>query len=81
MVGYGRVRSVTVVWFCVMGETHHMCPLGACRETWLLYWKAGCSLDNTGSCGTNTHKAITHSAFNIATPIATTGWKRTVQTQ
>lgn len=30
--------------------THHMCPLEACRETWLLYWNAGCSLDNTGSC-------------------------------
>lgn len=31
-------------------RTHHMCPLEACRETWLLYWNAGCSLDNTGSC-------------------------------
>lgn len=29
---------------------YHIWPLGACRDTWLLYWKAGCSLDNTGSC-------------------------------
>lgn len=28
---------------------YHIWPLGACRDTWLLYWKAGCSLDNTGS--------------------------------
>lgn len=40
----GRGGRVGVSW------TYHMCPLGACRETWLLYWKAGCSLDNTGSC-------------------------------
>lgn len=33
--------------------THHICPLGAWRETWLLYWKAGCSLDNTGSCNSS----------------------------
>lgn len=26
-----------------------MCPLEACKETWLLYWNAGCSFDNTGS--------------------------------
>lgn len=26
-----------------------MWPLEACRETWLLYWNAGCSLDSTGS--------------------------------
>lgn len=32
-------------------EAHHMCPLDACKETWLLYWKAGCSLDKTGSWG------------------------------
>ena len=29
-----------------------MWPLGACRLTWLLYWKAGCSLLSTGSCTT-----------------------------
>ena len=30
--------------------TYHMCPLGAWRDTCELYWKAGCSRDNTGSC-------------------------------
>lgn len=33
-------------------KTHHIWPLGACKDTWLLYWKAGCSLDNTGSWDT-----------------------------
>lgn len=38
--------------YCINGNVliHHIWPLGACRDTWLLYWKAGCSLDNTGSC-------------------------------
>lgn len=31
---------------------HHMCPLGACRLTWELYWKAGEWRASTGSCPT-----------------------------
>ena len=32
-----------------LSESYHMCPLGACKETWLVYWKAGCCFENTGS--------------------------------
>lgn len=43
-----------------------MWPLGACRDTWLLYWNAGCSLDNTGSCDdTNTRWLVNSKAETL----------------
>ena len=36
--------------YCSTGKcTDHMWPLGACSETWLVYWNAGCTLENIGS--------------------------------
>lgn len=32
--------------------THHMCPLAACKLTWLEYWNAGNRWFNIGSCPT-----------------------------
>ena len=30
-------------------KVYHIWPLALCKDTWLLYWKAGCLVDKTGS--------------------------------
>jgi len=41
-------------------STDHMWPLGACRDTWLVYWNAGCTLENIGSYRQADTQAGTH---------------------
>lgn len=48
-------KMVCITMWWNKRKTYHIWPLGACRDTWLLYWKAGCSLDNTGSYKDSLH--------------------------
>ena len=48
--------------------TYHMCPLGAWRDTCELYWKAGWSRDNTGSCKNKLDMCIMPLLYSPALP-------------
>ena len=56
--------------------TYHMCPLGAWRDTCELYWKAGWSRDNTGSCKNKLDICMYYAPLVLACP--TTPRPRTV---
>lgn len=40
------IREVPLLSYSL---TYHICPLGHLRDTWLLYWKAGCESERMGS--------------------------------